>query len=523
MEHDKTITIEDIKKIIKRRRWGLTIPAIAVFLISVVVIVVWTPVYRSASTILIEEQDVSRDYVISIMTSYADQRLQQINQRIMSAARLLDIINRFNLYQDKRNRWTTEEIVENMRKKDIKFETITADVIDPRTGRPATATIAFNVSYEGTNPAVVLQVANVLASLYLEENLRFVAQQTGGTTKFLEEEMKAVKARLTELEKDIADYKEKNPRALPELLQFNLQVMDSNDKYHDQLNDQLRTLRERESYLQTELATVVPDTKNQEKDRLKELRVTLGSLRARFSEEYPDVIKTKAEIAEIEKRLKHNGGQKAVEEKPDSPAYIALSAQLAGVQSEIKSMQRQVENLARKRDDYRRRLEMSPRVEEGYKKLLVERNNTQAKYDDLMKKFMDAKVAHGLEKGQMGERFTLIDPAKLPEKPVRPNRPVILFIGLILGIGAGVGTAALQEGTDRSARRPEDLSAVFSYPVLAEIPEIVTLQDEQRHRRFIRIMSGAVVLSLVILVLIVHFFVMDFDVLWARATRYLAF
>jgi len=521
MEQDKTIKIENIIKIVKRRRWAITVPALAVFLLSVVIIVVWTPVYRSTSTILIEEQDISRDYVISIMTSYADQRLQQINQRIMSASRLLEIINRFNLYQDKRERWTTEEIVENMRKKDIKFATITADVMDPRTGRPATATIAFTVSYEGKNPLVVQQVANVLASLYLEENIRVVDQQTAGTTKFLEEEMKSVHARLEELEKGIAAYKERNPRALPELMQFNLQALDSSDKYYDQLSDQLRSLRERESYLQTELATMMPDTKNQDKDRLKELRVALGSLKARFSDEYPDVIKTKAEIAELEKRLKSTGGQRTVEEKPDNPAYIALAAQLAGVQSEIKSTQRQIENLDKKRDDFRRRLEMSPRVEEGYKKLMVERNNTQLKYDDLMKKFMEAKVAHGLEKGQMGERFTLIDPAKLPEKPVRPNRPVILLLGLILGIGAGVGMAALQESTDRSAHHAEDLTAAFPYPVLAEIPEIVTLQDEQRSRRHLKMLGGGVALSLVIIVVVIHFFVMDLDVLWARAARYL--
>ena len=522
MDQDKAIKIEDIIKIVKRRRWALTVPALAVFFLSVVIIIVWTPVYRSTSTILIEEQDVSRDYVISIMTSYADQRLQTINQRIMSASRLLEIINRFNLYQDKRDRWTTEEIVENMRKKDIKFETITADVIDPRTGRPATATIAFTVSYEGKNPLVVQQVANVLASLYLEENIKVVDQQTAGTTNFLEEEMKSVHSKLTELEKEIAAYKERNPRALPELMQFNLQVLDSSDKYYDQLNDQLRTLRERESYLQTELATMMPDTKNQDKDRLKELRVELVRLRARFSDEYPDVIKTKAEIAELEKRLEPTGSKQAVAEKPDNPAYVALAAQLAGVQAEIKSAQRQIENLAKKRDDYRRRLEISPRVEEGYKKLMVERNNTQAKYDDLMKKFMEAKVAHGLEKGQMGERFTLIDPAKLPEKPVRPNRPVILLIGLILGIGVGVGTAALQESTDRSAHRSEDLTVAFPFPVLAEIPEIITLQDEQRRHRHLKIISGGVVLSLLIVVLVVHFFVMDLDVLWARVARYLA-
>jgi len=137
-------------------------------------------------------------------------------------------------------------------------------------------------------------------------------------------------------------------------------------------------------------------------------------------------------------------------------------------------------------------------VEEGYKNLLVERNNTQLKYDDLMKKFMEAKVAHGLEKGQMGERFTLIDPARLPEKPVKPNRPAILLIGLVLGIGAGVGTASLQETTDKSARSPEDLAKKFPFPVLAEIPEIITLQDERRRKKRLKIIAGGVVLSFIL-------------------------
>jgi hypothetical protein len=166
---------------------------------------------------------------------------------------------------------------------------------------------------------------------------------------------------------------------------------------------------------------------------------------------------------------------------------------------------------------------MSPRVEEGYKNLMAARNNTQLKYDDLMKKYMEAKVAGGLEKGQMGERFTLIDPARLPEKPVRPNRPAILLIGLLLGIGAGVGTASLQETSDHTAHGSQDLVKAFPFPVLAEIPDIITEEDEQGRRKRMKIIIGMASLSLVILVLIVQFFVMDLDVLWARTVRYLAF
>ena len=518
MEQTKTITFKDFVTIAKRRRWAFIVPALTVFLLSVVVIMVWEPVYRSTSTILIEEQEIPREYVMATVTSYAEQRLQSINQKIMSSARLIEIIKQFNLYADKRNRFTTEEIVENMRKKDIKFSTITADVVDPHTGIAKPATIAFSLSYEGKNPLVVQQVANVLASLYLEENIRVVELQTTSTTKFLEDEMKDVQAKLVELEKKIAVYKEKNPRSLPELLQYNLQTLDWTDRNYEQFNDQLRTLKEKESYLQSQLASMLPQA-----ELLKELRAKLISLKSKYSDEYPDVKKTKVEIAELEKKSNSEDVQTNIPKKQDNPAYVALDAQLASTQSEISSVKRQIEDAKKKKTDYSRRLEMSPKVDEGYRNLMVERNNTQLKYDDLMKKFMEARVAHGLEKGQMGERFTLIDPARLPEKPVRPNRPAILLIGIFLGIGAGVGTASLQETADKSARSSEDLAKTFPFPVLAEIPEIITLQDERRRKKSLKMIAGVVLLSLVIVVVIFHFFVMDLDVLWARLTRYLAF
>ncbi len=520
MEEAKITSTKDVIRIIKRRRWALIMPALIVPLLSVLVILIWKPVYRSTSTILIEEQEISREYVMAAVTSYAEQRLQIINQRIMSAGRLLEIINRFNLYADKRDKLTTEEIIDNMKKKDIKFDTIMADVIDRRTGQKTAATIAFTVSYEGHNPQVVQQVATELASLYLEENMKVVGQQTEGTTKFLDEEMKSVQAELVDLERKIAVYKEQHNRALPELLQFNLQSLDWDERNWDQLNEQLRALRDKEKYYQSELATMAPDATNQDKDRLKELRVALVDLKARYSEEFPDVIKTKSEIAVLEKRLQEKVSEPTVEKKPDNPAYVSISSDLAGVQADIKSIKLQIEGINLKRKDFQRRLEASPKVEEGFKDLMVERNNTQAKYDDLMKKYMEAKVASGLEKQQMGERFTLIDPAKLPEKAVRPNRPVVLLIGLILGIASGVGLASLQEVSDRSARNAEDLTRNFAFPVLAEIPEIVTLEDELRNKKRFRIVVVSSFLFILISVLIIHFFVMDIDILWIRIMKY---
>ena len=124
----------------------------------------------------------------------------------------------------------------------------------------------------------------------------------------------------------------------------------------------------------------------------------------------------------------------------------------------------------------------APRVEETYKTLMVQRNNTQTKYDDLMKRVMEAKVSQGLEKEQMGEHFTLIDPASLPEKPVKPNVPAILLIGLFLGIGAGVGTLSLKESGDQSARQPGQLAGATGSSRARGHPLIVT-EERQAARR----------------------------------------
>jgi len=518
--HKEITNLQDLVAILRRHVWSIVIPAGALFLVAVVVALVIPPKYRSTSTILIEDQEIPRDYVASTVTGYAEQRLHSINQRIMSTPRLLEIIGRFNLYADLKATSTTEEIVAQMRK-DTKFETISADVIDPRTGRPTPATIAFTLSYQGKNAATVQQVANVLASLYLEENLKVREQQTSGTSQFMESEMNIVKKRLDELDGKIAVFKQGNINSLPELAQLNFQEMDRVDRDIDQMNAQIRSLREREGYLQTQLASIPTDSAGQDKTRLAELRVQLGNLRSRVSEEYPDVKKVKLEIAALEKRMR-TAGADDLGTKPDNPAYITLAAQLASARSEINSVKRQIGSLEKKRSTYSGRIAATPRVEEGYKSLVMERSSLQLKYDDLSKKLMEARVAHGLEKEQKGEKFTIIDAARLPEKPFSPNIPAILLIGMILGLGAGIGTASIREYGDHSVRSVDALARITGFPVLAAIPLIATEQDSRRRvgaEKKVLIAAAAGIFGAIV---IFHFLIMDLDIVWAKLLRRLA-
>ncbi len=150
---------------------------------------------------------------------------------------------------------------------------------------------------------------------------------------------------------------------------------------------------------------------------------------------------------------------------------------------------------------------------------MVQRNNDQVKYDELMKRVMEARVAQGLEKEQMGERFTLIDPARLPEKPVKPNVPAILLIGLFLGIGSGVGTLSLREYSDQSAQHPEQLGNGTSHFVLGSVPLIVTEDDRRRARNRRTKVAVAIGVGVVVAIILFHFLVMDLEVLWAKISQ----
>ena len=525
MEQDVK-TIRDYLDILRRRKLALILPVCIVFFATFLITLMLPRIYRSTSTILIEDQDIPADFVRTTITGYAEQRLQAIGQRVMSAQKLNEVIKKFNLYPDLRKKLTNEEIIDIMRK-DIQFSAISVDVVDRgRGGLPSPLTIAFTLSYDGRNPMAVQQVANVLASLYLEENLKVRSERAKETSKFLDEETRSMQEQLAKVDAKIARFKEQHVNELPELVTINIQTLDRLDRDVDMLKQQLRTAMEREGYLQAQLASIPPEFSGQDRQLLKELKAKLVQLKSKYSDKHPDVKKAKAEIAELEEKVKAkpaktgNGRQRfQPDDQPDNAQYISISAQLSAVQAEIATLQRQIAELNKKRGDYDRRIEASPRIEEQYKALMAERNNIQLKFDDMMKKTMEAKVAQGMEKEQMGERFTIIDPARLPENPVKPNIPAIMLIGLFLGAGAGIGVAAFKEYNDHSVRDPGALADLMRLPVLVAIPVIVTARDRLRQtilrKRVATVAIGLFVLSLIVF----HFFVMDLVVLWARITR----
>jgi len=531
-------------------------------------------IYESSSTILIEEQQIPADFVRSTVTGFADQRIQSLTQQILSRTKLQDIIQQFNLYPELKEKLTREEIIEKMRDS-IKLDTISAEIA----GRPKSRggagggsgiTIAFSIAYRGRNPETVQKVAGTLASLYLEQNLKFREEQAKTTTQFLEAELKGLQERIGFLGDKITKFKQEHEGVTPDLYQYNLTSAERLENEVKQVDNAIRAAEDRKIYLEGQLTTVKPDSGQGVMDpraRLRALEVILADLQSKFSDDHPDIRKVRREMAELQKLVGQKGGSTSMrrqkltqlkaelaqkqgkysDEHPDirklnneiarleqqpekesspnpvteaeNPAYISLTTQVQATANEIASMQRQRASLKEKVQMYHRRLEQTPTLEQEYLALQRDYNNAHTKHQEVMNKILEARISEGMEEHQKGEKFTIIDPASYPQKPVSPKRGLIILAGLIMSLGAGLGAVALVEHIDHSVKSGDELTRLTGLPVLGSINRIRTMEDvirTQRQRRLIWTVTG---FSLVIGLVLLHFFYMDLWVLTARLMR----
>ncbi len=575
----ETVDIQYIKGIARRRIKGFLLVFFVLFFAGALVAVILPPKYKSESTILIENQLIPQEYVQSTITGYVEQRIEVITQQVMSRTRLEEIIDRFDLYRDMRSQYTMAEIARKM-KEDIKLNMVSAEVRDTRTGQATEATIAFNIGYEGKNPSVVQKVANVLASLYMELNLKHREERASSTTTFLEQELEELSARMDRTQEELSSFKQAHTGELPEHSVVNLQAINRLNRDLENITSQINQLRERKILLEGQIADVDPmkPMVNREgksvmnpADQLKAMRLEMLRLKSRYSEKHPDVVKLKKEIQELEaqvgptddteakvRRLEELSGKLAAlkgelgpehpdvirlskevdalsreirhsdarkngndlfEERPDNTAYINLKTQIKSTEAQIAGLQEERARIKAEISDYQKRISNAPLVEREYNRLLRDQESTRQKYADLTGKLMEARVAQGMEQTQRGERFVIIDPAQLPEKPHKPNRIAILLIGFVLALGGGTGMAALRESLDTTVKSAEELYALSGVPVLSVIAR--TDSPQEIRRRWIKrgvitfLVLGAAAFALYLF----HEFVMPLEIFWAKVQR----
>lgn len=560
----------DYLEIALRRKWQILIPAAILSIATIFTVASMPSVYKSTATILIEEQEIPSELVKSTVTSYADQRIQVISQQVMTRANLWQIIKDFNLFEKKRSQASSDALVEQLRK-NIKLDMISADIVDRRSGLKTPATIAFSLSYLGDTPEQAQRVANQLTTLYLNENMKNRSQKASDTSNFLEDEAKKINDQIADLEARLATFKQRNVGRLPELSQLNLQMRDRAEADFAEVERQLSQVNERKFYLEGQLAQIKPNSpiisnngerildtderlkalraqyvsaassyspehpdvikmrneidaleqsgasgdRAEESKRLTKLRADLVAAQERYTQDHPDVIRLKGMIAQTEASLARAPRQDAQPvRRPENPAYITMQAQLEATNSELRSLKAKQTQIRARMSDYESRLQQAPQVEREYLDLTRDRENAVKRYQEIKSKLSEAQVAQELEKDRKGERFSLIDPPQAPERADRPNRPLLMLIGFLFSLGAGVAYGGLMETLDKAIRGSNALGNLIAAPVLVSVPYIPNKMDQSNAQvtNLTSIFLGLVGVSTILLIL--HVLWMPLDVAW---------
>jgi protein tyrosine kinase modulator len=487
------------------RRKGLIICVfVVVFLLTAYTAAILPKIYQSSSLILVSPQRVPSSFVTSTITTDLGDRMQSIIQEILSRTQLEKIVQEFNLYPSADQAAILEERVERLRKS-IKVEFRRNNV--------------FQLSFESDNPEKAKQVTGRLASLFIEQNLQVREQQAMGTKSFMTAEADRLRKELEEQEAVVNQYKAANRFELPDQLDTNLRTLEQLRRELEGSSQRLAALQERKGVLQKQVVEsdilgvdllggsfAAPADSGTQSVQIQMRRKELDSLLQKYSGKHPDVVRVKKEIESLEAESKNTASSKPANSATPSignPLKQVLQTQITDIDAEIQALRSQHDRIRSQTGSLQGRIENAPirtielsKISRGYE-------ITLRKYQDLLGKSLESELSENMEKKQKGEQFQILDAANFPLKPIRPNRPLIILIGFLAGLGGGFGLAFVWDNLDTSFKRSDEIKAYVNVPLLATIPTLITRTSvlEQRRSQGLLVLAslGALVVGVVCL------------------------
>ncbi len=515
-------------------RWKYVVLATFLLILaaSIAMALLLPATYKSEGIILIESQEIPENLVETTVTSYAAQRIEIIRQRIMTTQKIMTIVNKYDLFADQRQNVSPSVLV-RIFSKNIDVEMIEANVTDPNSGQTKKATIAFNVSYTDGSPQVAQQVANELVSEFLSENVRTRTERAAETLTFLRDEADKFEAKVKALEKKIAVFKDENRDSLPELLEFNLERVSNLQEELASHNSQALMLTDQIATLSSDLVQIDPQlpaprvagnqtallTPAQE---LQQRKRELANMKAKYSDSHPDVVRLEKQITNLTVQAGESAATPGAEktalgnERQMNPVYLQIKSKIDSSEREVARLQEAQAAIKQRLADYEQRVYKTHQVSRAYDDLTRDHENNMAKYSELRAKQLQAELAQNLEIENKGETFTLIEPPLVPTKAESPNRPKIIAAGILASTGGGLGMAMLLEMLFGGVRGYPAISQLTGTSPLVVIGNIQTQADTSANRRRILWVLGLTLLSIILLLLAVHIWLMDLEVLWFK-------
>jgi polysaccharide chain length determinant protein (PEP-CTERM system associated) len=384
------------------------------------------------------------------------------------------------------------------------------------------STIAFAISYQGADPDTVAQVTNALAFSYVEENLKARERQATGTSQFLKVQLHEVRKRLDGQEQQVSQFKRRHLGELPQQLDTSLGIIDRLDSQlrlnidnQGRLGERREALAKRAAQLPTISETPTgPGGDHLERtpaspgETLARLQQELRTLRTRYTDKHPDVIRVRSAIADLEQELGQSPAPLATTTADSrslttpnprnlSPADDELAAELRALKAEERRLRDSIAI-------YVSRVQNTPKLEQELKELSRDYDSTKELYSSLSKRYEEAELAESMEQRQKGEQFRILDAALPSTVPSAPRRLRLLLISGVLSLGLAIGAVVLAEELDTSFHSRENLRAFTSVRVIA-LPRIVLDADVRRRRWRLRLAAFGTTLALSVIVGLSYF------------------
>jgi len=523
----KTYTPDDYLRMAWRRRWFIAIPIVVIASATAVVSMFLPNRYRASTSILIVPQRVPENFVQPTVTADLGERLNVISQQILSRTRLERIVQEFNLYERERRRLLMEDVIEGMRRD------ISINIARARSRRDEVNN--FSVSFEANEARTAMRVTERLASLFVQENLEDRELLADQTDQFLKGQLEESRRRLLDQERKLQEFRTHNNGRLPDQVQSNLQLLQGAQLRLQTLTENNNRDRDRLSVLEKMLAempatstasAVQPAQRRAGSEQIQTAtaaqqldaaRSELRALQLRLKPDHPDIGRAKRFIAELEAKAENEALQQPL--SAITPAPLATNNPVADRQAQLRAEQMRSEMLdIRARIDSERReaarlqeaiadltgrVQAGPALQSQVTELMRDYATLQEGYTVLLKKSEESKIAVNLERRQIGEQFKIIDGARLPEKPISPDRFRINMFGILGGLGLGLGLVAFLEYRDTSFKSDDDVMTTLALPVLAVIPLMTNAGERRQARRRALLLAASASVTCMLLAAVV--------------------
>jgi polysaccharide chain length determinant protein (PEP-CTERM system associated) len=478
MVRNGEITAADVKRILRRYWWIPVFMTVTLGAIGLAASLVLPKKYTSSTLVLVEQPTVPKDLIKPVITDDLNQRMASMKAQILSRSRLETIINKFNLYPMERQTTHMEDLVEKLK------SAVHVELIEPLAGSADREPPGFNVSVTFDNPQLAQQICQEITSMFMEQNATVRVAQSNKTTQFLTEQLNEAKAKLDEQDKRLAQFKAEHLVSMPDREQTNLALLSGMNAQLDattqaltraqqdkSLNETLLTNQEA-NWKASQVGQQNPETQDQE---LAALQQQLSALLAKYTPEHPDVIKVKAQIAELNRKMAEAPTTKPAPSVAQSalrepPALQQLRSRIKQDEFTIADMSKRQVQIQDQIRSLQGSLQASPVVEQQLKELTRSYQTASDIYNDLLKKRENSAMATDLEHEQQGENFRVLDAPSLPSTPSFPKK--IVFVGGSLGAGLALslGILYLLAVSDKAMYSERDVELCMKLPVLTTVP-----------------------------------------------------